>query len=74
MEARAHYRAAQQCPLCGLPKTVCRAMETDGMVGVTTERCHVSTAIARARKASEQAEMQYPEGLAYEAALYDEEG
>jgi hypothetical protein len=71
MLARQHYRDVTLCHLCGMPREVCRAYDTDGMVSVTTERCHFAAAVARARRANEQAEIDLPETLAYEARLMD---
>lgn len=63
------YRESLLCPLCGMPKTVCRARERDGAVSVESERCHVTAAMARRKRADQQAEMDLPESLAYSASL-----
>jgi len=70
MLAREHYRQVDQCQVCGMPKAICRSIETDGMVAVDSERCHVSAAIARKQRADQQAEMDLPETLAYEARMH----
>jgi hypothetical protein len=59
------YRSRQLCKSCGLPKSVCRAPETEDLVTAESERCHVSAAIARRRKADSEAEIPYPESLVY---------
>jgi hypothetical protein len=71
MLALEHHEQADLCQLCGMPKTVCRSFETDGMVSVTSERCHVAAAIARKRRADERADLDLPETMAYSASLYD---
>lgn len=69
MLALEHHKRTDLCQLCGMPKKICRAYETDGLVYATSERCHVAAAIARRRRADEQAEIDLPETLAYTASL-----
>lgn len=69
MLALQHHRTEVTCHLCGLPKSVCRDYETDGHVLVEFERCHVSAALARKQKANADADMEFPESLAYSAGV-----
>ena len=59
------YRAEHVCPLCGLPKTVCRAKENEGRFKAESERCHLSMALARRKHVDIEAGMEHPESLAY---------
>lgn len=65
MKALEHYREAITCPLCGLPKSICRAPETEDQVGASSERCHVTAALLRRKKADTDDDMPFPESLAY---------
>lgn len=70
MEGRQYYYDVILCPLCGLPKEVCRAYETDGFVSVEAERCHVTAAIARKQRANQKDEtVEVPESLTYTAEI-----
>lgn len=69
MLALQYCRTESTCPLCGLPKAVCRSYETDGKVLVEFERCHVAAALARKQKANSDAKMEFPESLAYTAGV-----
>lgn len=70
MLARQHYRDVILCPLCGLPKEVCRAYDTDGNVEVTHERCHVMAAVARKQRLHQKDEtVEVPESLAYSISV-----
>ena len=71
MLALEHHEATDLCQLCGMPKSICRSYEIDGMVSVTSERCHVSAAIARKRRADERGDLDLPETMAYSASIYD---
>lgn len=72
MQALKHYREVATCRLCGLPKEVCRAYDTDGRVAVTAERCHVAAALARKQRSDQRDELDLPESMAYDAAIvYD---
>lgn len=48
-EVRAQEKA-DQCPMCGLPRAICQAKETEQSVSVSYVRCHVATAISRYRR------------------------
>ena len=37
--------AAEKCQLCGLPTSVCRAIENQNRFKVSAERCHATNAI-----------------------------
>lgn len=51
MTALAAYRREEICPLCGWPKSVCQAPETEWALDVPLPtRCHVTTAIKRAQE------------------------
>jgi len=40
----------EQCPLCGWPREICQARETENLLEVPfPTRCHVTTAIKRAQ-------------------------
>lgn len=69
MQALAHHREETLCPLCGLPKTICRAKTTDGAVSVEFERCHVTAALAAKQREVSDSEERYPESLLYSAGL-----
>jgi hypothetical protein len=52
MVALATYRRTEICPLCGWPREVCQAAETEWALDVPLPtRCHVTTAIHRAQEA-----------------------
>jgi hypothetical protein len=40
---------ADRCPLCGLPKRVCRDIANQNRFKAEPERCHATNAIARAQ-------------------------
>lgn len=41
--------AAEKCPLCGLPKSVCRDVRNQTRFQPEHERCHATAAIGRAQ-------------------------
>lgn len=46
------WEREEVCPLCGWPKDVCQAPETEWLLDVPLPtRCHVTTAIKRAQEA-----------------------
>lgn len=50
MLALARYRSDEICPLCGWPREVCQAPETEWALEVPPPtRCHVTTAMNRAQ-------------------------
>lgn len=65
MLALAEYRAEILCPLCGWPREVCQATGADASIEtLPPARCHISTAISRAREAWQKAPNGgYPEAL-----------
>jgi hypothetical protein len=67
MLARQAYRREKLCPLCGMPKEVCRAMATEGKVSIEFERCHVTAELARKQSAHRKEGILLPESLAYQA-------
>jgi hypothetical protein len=69
MLALAHVRRALTCELCGLPTEQCRAAAMDGNVSVDVERCHVTAALLRKRRANEQDGFDLPESLSYAARI-----
>lgn len=70
MLALRYYRTEYLCHLCGLPKETCRSIDTDGNVDVTSERCHVTTALSRRQTADHKAEdVEHVGGLAYSATV-----
>ena len=70
MLARQHYRDANLCSLCGMPKEICRSIDTDGFVQVEAQRCHITAAIARKQRANHKDEtVEVPESLVYSAAI-----
>lgn len=51
MVALARYRTDELCPLCGWPREICQAAETEWSLDVPLPtRCHVTTAIKRAQE------------------------
>jgi len=51
MVALAAYRREEICPLCGWPREVCQAAETEwGVTVPAPTRCHITTAIRRAQE------------------------
>lgn len=51
MVALAAYRRDEICPLCGWPRKICQAPETEWALDVPLPtRCHVTTAINRAQE------------------------
>jgi hypothetical protein len=69
MLARGAYRRERLCPLCGMPKEVCRAMAAEGRVSVEFERCHVTAELARKQRAHQKDGILIPESLAYTASV-----
>ena len=52
MTALAAYQRDEICPLCGWPKDVCQAPESEWLIDATLPtRCHTTTAIKRAQEA-----------------------
>lgn len=52
MLALAEWEATEVCPMCGWPKDVCQARESENALEVPPPtRCHVVTAIRRAQEA-----------------------
>lgn len=43
--------AAERCPLCGLPKAVCRAKDNQFRFKAEFERCHATNALLQAQSA-----------------------
>jgi hypothetical protein len=43
--------AAERCPLCGLPTSICRAAENQFRFEATQERCHATWRLAQAQSA-----------------------
>lgn len=43
--------AAEKCPLCGLPKSVCRDAGNQFRFRASAERCHATNALAQAQDA-----------------------
>lgn len=60
------YKASLLCRLCGMPKEVCRSVDTDGRVIATFERCHVAAAIASKQKNFDGS---FPETLEFTARV-----
>lgn len=54
---------ADRCPLCGLPKEICRAKGMERDVSVAVERCHVATAVARERDKQESDGLPHMSGI-----------
>lgn len=51
MLALAEWEASEVCPMCGWPKAICQARETENLLQVPPPtRCHVTTAIKRAQE------------------------
>lgn len=51
MTALAKWRDVEVCPLCGWPRDICQAAETEWALEVPLPtRCHVTTAIRRAQE------------------------
>jgi hypothetical protein len=69
MLARKAYRRERLCPLCGMPKEVCRSMNTEGKVSIEFERCHVTAEMARKQTAHRKDGISIPESLAYSASV-----
>lgn len=45
------WEASEVCPLCGWPREICQARETENLLEVPLPiRCHVTTAIKRAQE------------------------
>lgn len=65
------YEAEEVCPLCGWPKAVCQARETEMMLEVPLPtRCHVMTAIGRAKDArAQQGGGKHDDALSWSARL-----
>lgn len=63
--ALAAYRAEHLCPLCGLPKVVCRDQANESRFKADSERCHMSSALARRKRIDQEAKLDLPESLAY---------
>lgn len=56
MTALQAWREAHVCPMCGWPREICQARETENALEVPPPtRCHVVTAIKRAQKARSSA-------------------
>lgn len=62
---------AERCHLCGMPRKVCRARGTERALTVESERCHVTTAVARARSAAIRDGMPDLEGIDWIPAWRD---
>lgn len=62
------------CPLCGWPKEICHARETETMLEVPAPtRCHVTTAIKRAQDGrTQQGGGKYDDALIWGARLKDQ--
>lgn len=64
MRARAAWRDEHLCPLCGFPREVCQAPETEfELDDPVRTRCHVTTRMRAAQKAYSQDPTSNPEGL-----------
>ena len=69
MLALAEYQASL-CPNCGRPLAVCSAPDAEGKVQVPPPtRCHVTTAVARAREP--YAKSKYPNALMFRPHVAD---
>lgn len=69
MSALEAHEADVLCPLCGIPKEICRAYDTDGNVDIEFERCHVTAALGRKQRANHDSKMEIPESLAYSVSI-----
>jgi hypothetical protein len=69
MLAHKAYLREEICALCGMPKEICRSIDTEGRVSVDFERCHVTAELARKQAAHRKEEIAVPESLAYTAAV-----
>lgn len=55
LEEQERAEAAEKCPLCGLPTSVCRDINNSFRFEASFERCHASYAIAAAQAEAKDA-------------------
>lgn len=60
---------AEQCPLCGGPRSECQSIDADGAWDAHAVRCHKMTAIA---EASSDRNTDHPEALLYMTVRRDD--
>lgn len=67
MRARAEWRDHHICPLCGFPREVCQAPETEwALEDPARVRCHITTRLRAAQSAYSKEPTGSPEGLLWE--------
>ncbi|GAB3166599.1 hypothetical protein GCM10027059_25790 [Myceligenerans halotolerans] len=70
MLSLAAWRTEHVCPLCGMPREICQAPETEFNLEVPLPtRCHVTTAIKRAQAARAKAPGEHDDALLWGAGL-----
>lgn len=69
MRALDEARQALTCPLCGLPKSICRDSKNERKFTAEAERCFALAAIHRQQSKDEDAKMPDPGSLHYSVAL-----
>lgn len=62
-------RDRETCPLCGLPKKVCRDSKNEKKFTAEAERCFATAAINRQQAKDEEAKMPDPGSLSYSVSL-----
>jgi len=69
MRSLQYVRKTMDCPMCGLPKTVCQARGNERKFKAEADRCHVTKAIRRQQKADADGGIEFPDSLIYSATM-----